>query len=140
MKTKPIQQSEPAWQLIDAKDKVLGRLATEIANLLRGKNKPQFMPNVNCGDHVVVINAKDIKLTGNKLNAKTYYHYTGFPGGIKEEKAKDLIVSQPEKMITNAVSGMLPKNKLQPDWLKRLHVYPDNNHPHQANVSHLEVK
>lgn len=140
MKTKPIQQSEPAWQLIDAKDKVLGRLATEIANLLRGKNKPQFMPNVNCGDHVVVINARDIKLTGNKLNAKTYYHYTGFPGGIKEEKVKDLIAIQPEKVIINAVSGMLPKNKLQGDWLKRLHVYPDHNHPHQANVSHLEVK
>ena len=141
MKTSSIRQSEPGWQIIDAKGKALGRLATQAADLLRGKSKPSFVANMDCGDHVVIINAKDIVLTGNKLEDKAYYHYSGYPGGIKSKSAKELMENgQVDEIITHAVKGMLPKNKLQPEWLKRLHIYLDNNHPHQGNVAHLTAK
>ena len=140
MKTSSIRKHEPVWHIIDAQDKILGRISTGIADLLRGKGKVEFVPYMDCGDHVVVINAKSILLTGNKMQEKAYYHYSGYPGGMKSETVKDLITRHPEKIIISAVKGMLPKTKLQNEWLKRLHVYADANHPHQANVVNLETK
>jgi len=135
MKTSAIRKHEPAWHIIDAKGAVLGRLATEAASLLRGKGKIDFVQYLDCGDHVVVINAGDVVLTGNKLQSKTYYHHSWYPGGIKAEYAKELIEENPAKIIINAVKGMLPKNKLQNEWMKRLHVYAGSEHPHQANLA-----
>lgn len=138
MKVSAIRQKhEPVWHLIDAKDRVLGRFATEAATLLRGKQKPEFVNYMDCGDHVVIINAKHLVLTGNKINDKAYHHYSGFHGGMKTAMAKDLIKDQPEKIVESAVKGMLPKTKLQGEWMKRLHVYPEATHPHDANVAHL---
>ena len=134
MKTSSIRKHEPAWHLIDADTKVLGRFATRAADLLRGKNKVSFVANMDCGDHVVIINAGKVALTGNKMQVKEYNHHSGHPGGLKTEYAKDLILTKPEKIIISAVKGMLPKNKLQPEWLKRLHVYAGAEHPHTANV------
>jgi len=140
MKTSAIRKHEPAWHVIDADGKVLGRLSTGIANLLRGKDKPSFETYLDCGDHVVVLNAAKIVLTGNKLEDKAYYHYSGYPGGMKTETVKDLIERDPSKIVHNAVKGMLPKTKIQNEWMKRLHVYADGNHPHQANVANLDTK
>ncbi len=128
-------KQEVAWHIIDANEKVLGRLATEVATLLRGKQKPEFVPYLNVGDHVVIINAKGIVLTGNKWEQKAYHHYSGHPGGMKTVLAKTLRASNPEKIVENAVKGMLPKNKLQNEWMKRLHVYAGSEHPHQANTA-----
>lgn len=138
MKTSAIRKHEPAWHLIDADGKVLGRIATEAANLLRGKGKVSFVSHLDCGDHVVIINAKKVTLTGNKAQQKTYHHHSFHPGGIKTEYVKDLIVTDPARIITAAVTGMLPKNKLQSEWVKRLHVYAGSEHPHAANVAHLQ--
>ena len=140
MSTQPHQKSEPAWHLIDAEGKVLGRFATKTADLLRGKRKASFVPYLDCGDHVVVINAGKLVLTGNKMETKAYHHYSGYPGGMKAKYAKELIETKPEAIVRNAVKGMLPKTKLQNEWLKRLHIYADANHPHLANVAHLESK
>jgi large subunit ribosomal protein L13 len=120
------------WVLIDATDKVLGRLATEIARRLRGKHKPEYTPHVDTGDYVVLINADKIRLTGNKETDKVYYHHTGFPGGIKSINARDLRDTAPERMIQTAVKGMLPKNPLGRAMLKKLKVYPGAEHGHQA--------
>lgn len=138
MKTSAIRKHEPAWHFIDAENKVLGRISTEAANVLRGKNKLSFVTHMDCGDHVVVINAGKVVLTGNKLNVKAYYHHSSHPGGLKTEYAKDLIVTDPAKIIERAVKGMLPKNKLQDEWMKRLHVYAGSEHPHMGNVAHLQ--
>lgn len=132
---KQTTKSEPAWHLFNAEGKVLGRLATEVANFLRGKLKPEFVDYLDCGDHVVIINAKKIVLSGNKMETKQYHHYSGYPGGLKSISAKQLMEDNPEKVVFAAVKGMLPKNKLQALWLKRLHIYADESHPHQANVS-----
>lgn len=140
MKTSSIRKHEPQWHVIDAKDQVLGRLATRTATILRGKDKVEFVNHMDCGDHVVIINAKDIVLTGNKLEQKKYYHHSFYPGGLKTESAKDLMKEKPERVITYAVKGMLPKNKLQNEWMKRLHVYATDAHPHQANVANLPVE
>ena len=140
MKTSSIRKHEPAWHILDAKEAVLGRLATQAADLLRGKQKTSFVLNMDCGDHVVVVNAANLVLTGNKMNSKAYYHHSYHPGGLKTEYAKDLITKNPEKMVISAVKGMLPKNKLQNEWLKRLHVYATAEHPHMANVSLKEGK
>ena len=140
MKISSIRKHEPAWHVIDAEGKVLGRMATGIADLLRGKMKPSFVAYMDCGDHVVVINAGKIVLTGNKMEEKAYHHYTGYPGGIKTDTVKDLIDSKPERVIQSAVKGMLPKTKLQNEWMKRLHVYAGSEHPHQANIANLETK
>ena len=140
MKTSAIRKHEPLWHQVDVEGKVLGRVATEIATLLRGKNKPEFCNHLDCGDHVVVTNAASIVFTGNKLESKAYNHYSGYHGGMKTKLAKHLLVEDPAQIILSAVKGMLPKNKLQREWLKRLHVYADNNHPHQANVANLLVK
>ncbi len=120
------------WYLIDAKDKILGRLAPTIANKLRGKDKPIFSPHMDCGDHVIVINADKIKLTGKKLDDKKYYTHSGYPGAIKEEPAKHLLERKPTRMLELAVSGMLPKNKLRKIFMKKLKLYAGEEHPHEA--------
>ena len=123
---------EKDWFLVDAEDKILGRLAAKVAAVLRGKTKPIFTPYLDTGDFVVVINAQKIKLTGTKLKDKQYYHHTGYPGGIKSINAKDLLQKKPEEVIRKAVRGMLPKNKLGRQMLTKLKVYPGKDHPHQA--------
>ena len=122
------------WLLIDAKDQILGRLASQIAKILRGKHKAYFTPHINCGDNVVVINADKLKLTGKKFQQKIYYRHTGFPGGIKQIKAIDLISGKhPERMLQLAVKRMLPKESpLARQQLKCMHVYASENHPHEA--------
>ena len=123
---------ERQWWLIDADGKVLGRLATQVANLLRGKGKPQYVDFMDTGDFVVVINAKKIKVTGNKLEQKKYYSHTGYPGGIKEITLSKLMEKKPEDVIRKAVWGMLPKNKLNRAIHKKLKVYAGSDHPHEA--------
>jgi len=123
---------EMKWWLIDADGKILGRLATEVANLLRGKGKPQYVDFLDIGDFVVIINAEKIKVTGKKLEQKYYYSHTGYPGGIKEKSLKDLLESRPEEVIKKAVWGMIPKNKLNRAIHKKLKVYAGPHHPHDA--------
>jgi len=123
---------ERKWYVVDASDKVLGRLATRIASYLRGKHKPRFTPNVDTGDFIVVVNAEKIRLTGRKLDQKVYYHHTGYPGGIKAETARKRLQRKPEEIIRSAVWGMLPKNRLGRAMLKKLKVYRGPEHPHQA--------
>lgn len=123
---------ERKWRVVDAKDAVLGRLATKIANSLRGKDKPVFTPNSDTGDFVVVVNAEKIKLTGKKNDEKIYYHHTGYPGGIKAETAKDKLNNNPEDIIITAVRGMLPKSRLGRAMIKKLKVYKGHEHPHAA--------
>jgi len=134
-----------SWYIVNAEGKNLGRLATRIARILRGKHKPDYTPHVNTGDMVVVINAEKIAVTGNKMNDKIYYHHTLYPGGIKGVALKDLLNKHPERVITNAVRGMLPKNSLAATMLKNLKVYAGVEHPHvaqqpQALPVHLEDK
>lgn len=135
MKTTKVARKEEVtrdWFLVDADNKVLGRMATEIANILRGKKKPIYTPSVDTGDFVVVVNAEKIQLTGNKLADKMYYSHSGFPGGIKSIAAGKLIEKKPEDLIRKAVKGMLPKNKLARHMLKKLKVYAGPAHPHEA--------
>ena len=120
------------WLLIDVKGKTLGKAATKIAELLRGKHKPQFSPHIDCGDFVVVINAKEIKLTGNKAAQKVYQHHTRYPNGLKTVTAEKLLQTKAEKVLENAVAGMIPHNKLKKDVLQKLKVYSGNEHPHEA--------
>ncbi|WP_243369626.1 50S ribosomal protein L13 [Geotalea sp. SG265] len=120
------------WYLVDADNKVLGRIATEIANVLRGKNKPTFTPSVDTGDFVIVVNAEKIQLTGNKNADKIYYSHSGFPGGLKEISAGKLLEKKPEDLIKKAVKGMLPKNKLARHMIKKLKIYTGTDHPHAA--------
>jgi len=123
---------ERGWKVFDAEGKILGRLATEVADTLRGKNKPNFTPHVDTGDFVVIVNADKIRLTGQKLTDKVYYHHTGYPGGIKSITAGKLLEKKPEDVLVKAVKGMLPKNKLQQRFMKKLKVYAGAEHPHQA--------
>jgi len=123
---------EHKWYVVDAKDAVLGRLAVKIATCLRGKNKAVFTPNTDTGDFVVVVNAEKIKTTGNKIDDKVYYHHSGFPGGIKAKTLRQRLTAEPEKVINDAVWGMLPKNRLGKAMLKKLKVYKGNEHPHAA--------
>lgn len=120
------------WYIIDAAGKPLGRLATEAARILRGKHKPTFTPHVDTGDFVVVINAEQAVLTGNKLNQKIYYRHSGYPGGLKETKYADLMSNKPERAVEKAVKGMLPHNRLGAQQGKKLKVYRGAEHPHQA--------
>lgn len=122
---------EKDWYLFDAKDKVLGRLATEIATLLRGKNKPGFLPNVDNGDHVVVLNSNKVVLTGKKEEQKRYYKHTGYLGNLKTYTVPELREKHPEEIIKHAVRGMLPKNKLADIFMNRLDIYSEDTHPHQ---------
>ncbi len=123
---------EKKWYIINAENVVLGRLATRIADILRGKHKPEFSPDVDCGDNVIVINAEKIRLTGNKLEKKIYAWHTGYPGGLKTRTAKEMLEKKPEFLIFNAVKGMLPKNKLRKKLLTHLRIYKGASHPHQA--------
>lgn len=123
---------ERKWFLVDAEGKALGRLAVAIADILRGKNKPEYNPAHNNGDYVVVINADKVMLTGKKMDQKMYYRHSKYAGGFKEETAKELMARKPEMVLTKAVSGMLPKNKLRDDFLDNLKVYAGTEHPHEA--------
>ena len=123
---------EKKWFVIDAKDKVLGRLAAETARILRGKNKPQFTPYCDAGDFVVIINASKVRLTGNKLTQKQYYRYSGYQGGLKVTRADTLLKTKPERLFWLAVRGMLPKNTLGRAQLKKLKIYAGDAHPHAA--------
>lgn len=125
---------ERKWYVIDAEGKVLGRLASEIASVLRGKRKPIFTPHVDCGDFVIVINADKVVLTGNKLNQKIHAYHTGYPGGRKEIVYAEMMEKRPEKVIALAVKGMLPKNRLGRKMIKKLKVYTGNEHPHAAQA------
>ncbi len=120
------------WYVVDAEDLVLGRLATRIADVLRGKHKPSYTPHVDTGDFVIVVNAEKIKLTGNKLEQKTYYRNTGYPSGIRKATAKELIDTKPDFIIRTAVKGMLPKNKLNRKIINKLKIYAGPEHPHKA--------
>lgn len=128
----PVDEIQKGWLVVDAEDKVLGRLATEIAHRLRGKNKPTFSTFMDNGDFVVVTNADKVALTGKKWDDKKYYRHTGYIGGIKETSAKELREKHPEDLIINAVKGMLPKNRLGRAQLKKLKVYAGPEHPHAA--------
>jgi large subunit ribosomal protein L13 len=119
------------WHLIDVKDKTLGRVASEIAQLLMGKSKPYFVRNLDCGDYVVIINAKDVKTTGKKEEQKKYYRHSGYPGGFKVESLKELRERKPENIITHAVKGMLPDNRLKDRMLTRLFVFSGEEHKYQ---------
>lgn len=120
------------WVVVDATNQVLGRLSSEISKILRGKNKPSFTPNADCGDNVIVINADKVRLTGNKWEDKEYIHYTGYPGGQRFATAKNILVKKPTFIIENAVKNMLPKSKLGRAVYKNLHVYAGAEHPHAA--------
>ena len=120
------------WFVVDATDQVLGRLATQVAHRLRGKHKPEFTPHVDTGDYIVVINAEQIRVTGNKLSQKRRYRHTGFPGGIKELPLEEELRVHPERVIENAVKGMIPRNRLGRAVLSKLRVYAGNKHPHEA--------
>jgi large subunit ribosomal protein L13 len=122
----------PRWYIIDAADLVLGRLSTTIANVISGKAKPTYTPFLDTGDHVIVINAEKIRLTGKKETDKVYRHHSLYPGGLKEKAARFVRAEKPESMIEEAVWGMLPKNKIGRKMLKKLKVYRGTNHPHQA--------
>ena len=134
MKTQSFKQSdiEQSWILVDAKNKTLGRLASALASRLRGKHRPEFTPNADLGDYIVVINANKINVTGDKLNQKKYFKHSGYPGGIKSKSLDEVIKNSPEDAIRMAVKGMLPKNKLGKKMLTKLKIYKDNDHPHQA--------
>lgn len=119
------------WHLIDVKDKILGRVAVEIAHALVGKSKPNFVRNLDCGDYVVVINSQLVAVTGKKEKDKTYGHYSGHPGGLKEKALWQLRIEKPNEIIERAVAGMLPKNKLRDRLMTRLHVYKDATHPYE---------
>ncbi len=124
--------SQRRWYVIDGQGKVLGRMATEIARVLRGKHKPTFTPNQDSGDFVIVINARGVKLTGAKLQDKIYYRHTEFPGGIRERPAAEMLQIKPEELIRLAVRGMLPKNRLSRKLVTKLKVYAGPEHPHSA--------
>lgn len=120
------------WYLVDASYQTLGRVASRVAHLLRGKHKPSFTTNVDCGDYVVVINADKVKVTGKRSESKTYFHYTGYPGGARVESFRDLMKTDPERVFTHAVKGMIPHNRLGARVVKKLKVYRGANHPHAA--------
>lgn len=123
---------ERKWHVIDADGLVVGRLASQVAKILRGKNKPIFTPHVDTGDFVVIVNAEKVRFTGNKLEKKAYYRHSGYPGGLKTTMAKDIMKKTPERIIYSAVRGMLPKNTLGRQQFKKLKVYRGSEHPHNA--------
>ena len=123
---------EQKWHLVDASGRTLGRLATRVAMLLRGKHKPIFTPHVDAGDFVVVVNADKVSLTGKKWKEKLYIHHSGYPGGLKSISAEKMFQKKPERLVTMAVQGMLPKTKLGKKLIKKLKVYSGDAHPHQA--------
>lgn len=135
MKNTYMQKKEEVsrnWYVIDATDMTLGRLASKVATILRGKHKPTYTPHIDCGDYVIVVNASKVNLTGNKLDKKIYYNHSGYPGGLRERTARTMIENYPEEMIERAVKGMLPKGRLGRQMYKKLFVYAGSDHPHQA--------
>ena len=129
------------WYVIDAENLPLGRVATKAATVLRGKHKATFTPHIDCGDYVIIINADKVKLTGNKVNDKMYYNHSGFPGGLRERNAKEMIEKYPVEMVERAVKGMLPKNRLGRQIYRQLFVYAGSEHKHQAQKPEsLEVR
>jgi large subunit ribosomal protein L13 len=125
------------WYIVDASGKTLGRLAAEIAHRLRGKHKATYTPHVDTGDFIIVVNAEKITLTGKKLKDKTYYHYSGYPGGLRETSAGKMLAEKPENLIRIAVAGMLPKTNLGRKMSRKLKVYAGNAHPHEAQCPHV---
>ena len=123
-----------AWHHVDVNEKTLGRISTDIAKLLMGKGKPYFVRNLDCGDYVIVTNAKHIKVTGKKESDKVYYRHSGYPGGLKAETLSDLRDRRPEEIIRRAVKGMLPQNRLRDQMLKRLKVFPEAEHPYEEKL------
>ena len=123
---------ERKWYVVDAEGQTLGRLAAEVAEVLRGKNKPEFTPHIDTGDNVIVINAEKIKVTGKKLDQKVYYHHSDYVGGMKETTLREMMAKKPEQVIELAVKGMLPKGPLGRTMIKKLHVYAGAEHAHQA--------
>lgn len=128
------EDRDPKWRLIDAEGKILGRLATEITDALRGKDRPEFTPNTDSGDYVVVINCDKVRLTGDKWDQKLYRSHSGWMGGFKERKASDVLAKHPTHIIKYAVKGMLPKNKLSRQILDKLKIYSGSEHPHKAQI------
>jgi large subunit ribosomal protein L13 len=128
----PVNDIERRWFVVDAEGKVLGRLASEIATRLRGKHKPNFSPHMDVGDFIVVVNADKVKLTGNKLDGKSYYRHSGYIGGIREMTAREVLEKKPTELLRMAVKGMLSKNSLGRSQLKKLKVYTGSEHPHAA--------
>lgn len=128
-------EHKPVWRLIDATDRPLGRLATEVADILRGKDRPEFTRHADMGDYVVIINADKVKLTGKKWDQKIYRRHSGYMGGLKETTAEEMQKRHPDFIITHAVTGMLPKNRLSRQLIKKLKVYAGAEHPHQAQIS-----
>jgi large subunit ribosomal protein L13 len=126
------EELDRKWYLVNAEGRVLGRLSTEVAKILKGKNKPTYTPHLDTGDFVIVINAGKVTLTGKKLRGKMYYHHTGYPGGIRQTNAEELLAKKPTEMIRIAVKGMLPKNSLGRQMLRKLKIYAGPNHPHEA--------
>ena len=135
--TPSVSELERKWFLIDAQNKILGRLATRVAGLLMGKGKPHFTPHLDGGDYVIIINADKVILSGKKENVKTYYRYSGYPGGLKSVVFSKYLKEKPEELFTHAVWGMLPKNKLGRKMISKLFVYRGNQHPHQAQKPKL---
>ncbi|MCX7880930.1 MAG: 50S ribosomal protein L13 [Patescibacteria group bacterium] len=134
--TKPVSEKEVKreWYLVDVKNQILGRVAGKISQLLQGKHKKNYVPYLDMGDYVVVVNAKEIKITGKKEKTKVYTRYSGYPGGLKEIPFQRVLKEKPEEIIKHAVSGMLPKNKLRDKRLKRLFIFTDEKHPYQKKI------
>jgi len=130
---------EHRWHVIDASGKILGKLATEVANLLMGKHKPTFVPYLDTGDFVIVLNATKVRVTGKKPQQKTYYRHSGYPGGLKAETYEELMATHPTRIIEHAVKGMLPHNRLGRAMFKKLKVYEGDSHPHKAQVAGMKT-
>lgn len=120
------------WYIIDATDQILGRLSVEVANLLRGKNKPDFTPNVDCGDHVIIINSDKIRLSSNKEEREFWYNHSGYIGGLRKRSGKEMIQKYSDELIYESIEGMLPKNRLSRQIIKKLHIYKKDSHKHEA--------
>jgi large subunit ribosomal protein L13 len=130
---------ERKWHIIDASGKILGKVATQIANLLMGKHKPMYAPYLDTGDYVIVLNAAKVRVTGKKAKQKTYYRHSGYPGGIKAETFEKMLATHPARVIEHAVKGMLPHNRLGRAMYKKLKVYAGDSHPHQAQVAGMKT-
>ena len=125
------------WYVIDAKDVALGRVAAKAASMLRGKHKVTYTPHIDCGDNIIIINAKEVLLTGNKLEGKKYYNHSRYAGGLRERTAKEMKANYPEEMMERAIKGMLPKGRLGREMFRKLHVYAGSEHPHTAQQPKL---
>lgn len=130
---------ERKWYIVDAEGMVLGRLASQVAAILRGKNKPIFTPHVDCGDHVIIINADKVVMTGRKLDQKIYYHHTGYPGGLKQTKYRDLLAKKPEFLLYEAIRRMMPKGPLGRQMLTKVRIYAGPDHKHEAQKPEVLV-